>query len=133
MEHALRETAGVISAAARMLGCTRNTIKKYMREDFPNLLKVKDEIKEDTLDLAEGNLLLNIKDRHPGSIFFYLKTQGQSRGYIERQQIQPVGKDGNPVDPGERRISFDEAVSDETLRALIASAEEIKNRNADKD
>jgi hypothetical protein len=32
-------------------------------------------------------LLENIKSKKESSIFFYLKTQGKQRGYVERQEI----------------------------------------------
>jgi hypothetical protein len=39
------------------------------------------------LDLAEEKLMINIDEAKEASIFFFLKTKGKDRGYVERQEI----------------------------------------------
>ena len=91
---ALRETAGIRSAAARKLGCSPSTITNYV-ERHPDLSKVESDIVESNLDKAETQLLKAIASGNLTAIIFYLKCKGKHRGYIERTQIE--GKGGGPV------------------------------------
>ena len=50
-------------------------------------MKTKKLIKE----LFLANLKHNIEKAKEASVFFYLKTKGKKRGYIERQEIQHEG------------------------------------------
>lgn len=99
VEGALRQTAGIVSAAAKILeaeygSCTPATVRNYLKR-HPSLQKVADETVELNLDLAESKLLKNIGDGKEASIFFYLKTKGKARGYVER--VEATGKDGGPI------------------------------------
>ena len=95
---ALRVSAGVYALAADKLGCAPNTIKNYVRR-YKYLQKVEEEIREQTLDLAESALLKMIGDQnhrnHATAVIFYLKTKGKARGYVERSEV--TGPQGAPV------------------------------------
>lgn len=82
--------AGNISDACKAAGISRRTYYDWMQDDteFKNNVE---EIQEGLLDFAESKLLDNIEAGKEQSIFFYLKTRGKSRGFVERQEIQTDG------------------------------------------
>lgn len=86
MIEALREKHGNLSAAARYLGCSRNTIARYI-ENYPTVKAVYDEERETLIDFAENQLFQQVKDGNITAIIFTLKTIGKSRGYVERQEV----------------------------------------------
>ena len=94
MIEALREKHGNLSAAARYLGCSRNTIARYI-ENYPTVKAVYDEERETLIDFAENQLFQQVKDGNITAIIFTLKTIGKSRGYVERQEV--TGADGGAV------------------------------------
>ena len=61
---------------------------------FARLLEKNDKLKakldasrEEIIDFAESKLLELIREKHYPSIRFYLETQGKSKGYIVRQEV----------------------------------------------
>ncbi len=82
---ALRATGGLKAEAARKLMCHPTTISHYIKR-HPELEKVCQEAAEATLDLAEAQLIENIRQGKEPSIFFYLKCKGKSRGFVEKDQ-----------------------------------------------
>lgn len=86
---ALQKSMGVATQACEMVGCDRATYYEYLRED-PAFAAAVADVKNIALDFAESKLFKNIESQDPASIFFFLKTQGKARGYIERteQRIQ---------------------------------------------
>jgi len=91
---ALGETQGLLTMAARKAGVSYTTVKRYAAE-FPSVKQAVQDAKESMLDFAEGKLYQKIKAGDNTAILFYLKTQGKSRGYIERQEI--TGSDGSAM------------------------------------
>ena len=87
---ALTKTLGIVTPACEMVGICRATFYKYINTDpeFKNAVKDIDEI---TLDFVESKLFKLIKDGNPAGIFFYLKTKGKSRGYIETTNYDHSG------------------------------------------
>lgn len=83
--------AGTILGAAQILKCDRQTVYNYLKR-YPELEEAVYEAKERLCDIAEAGLASNIHSKHPASIFFFLKTFGKNRGYVERQEV--TGKDG---------------------------------------
>ena len=94
MIDALAESMGMISPAARKLGCSRDTIRRYLAEDAEIAQAIADE-REATTDLAENKLRDAIIRGEAWAICFYLKCQGKSRGYVERAEL--TGSGGEPV------------------------------------
>ena len=94
MIEALREKHGNLSAAARFLGCSRNTISRYINT-YSTVQAVADEERETLIDFAENQLFQQVKDGNITAIIFTLKTIGKSRGYVERQEV--TGADGGAV------------------------------------
>ena len=94
MIKAIREKHGNLSAAARYLGCSRNTIARYI-ENYPTVKAVYDEERETLIDFAENQLFKQVQEGNITAIIFTLKTIGKSRGYVERQEV--TGADGGAV------------------------------------
>ena len=91
---ALTKSRGLIAPAARSLGCSRDTVRSYIKE-YTAVAQAKADAKEATKDLAENRLVDAIEDREAWAICFYLKTQAKDRGYIERGEL--AGPGGSPV------------------------------------
>jgi len=89
---ALHETNGLLTMAAAKSGIGYTTVKRYVAE-FPSVKQAAYDAKEAMLDFAENKLYSKIKAGDNTAIIFYLKTQGKSRGYIERQEFaNPAGE-----------------------------------------
>lgn len=86
VEAALRQSGGIFTGAALILKCAPNTVKNYV-ERSPKLQKVKSEVEEATLDLAENKLIGAMQDGNLTAVIFYLKCKGKSRGYVEKSEI----------------------------------------------
>jgi len=89
---ALKETSGLLTMAAAKSGIGYRTVCRYVAE-YPSVKEAAQDAKEAMLDFAEGKLYSKIKNGDNIAILFYLKTQGKSRGYIERQEFaNPIGE-----------------------------------------
>lgn len=71
-----------VSATCKMLNINRRLFYKWMNEqtDFKEAIE---DAQESLVDLAETKLQQNIMEGKEASIFFFLKTKGKDRGYIE--------------------------------------------------
>lgn len=76
----------MITIAAKLLGCDRQTIYNAM-EQFPELQDTLTTSREHSLDLAELSLLKSVTKGEAWAVCFYLKTQGRKRGYVERVDV----------------------------------------------
>ena len=94
MIDALAESMGMISPAARRLGCSRATIRSYMKQ-YPEIAEAIEDANEEVNDIAELKLLDAIKRGEAWAICFRLKTRAKNRGYIEKAEISGAG--GGPV------------------------------------
>jgi len=94
VEEALRASGGIFSIAAVQLRCAPNTVKNYVKR-HPTLQRAVDSTVEENLDIAEAQLLKQIRKGNLGAICFYLKCKGKNRGYIERGEL--TGPDGGAV------------------------------------
>lgn len=86
MIDALHETKGMVSLAAKRLGCDPHTVYRYIRE-YPTVAHAQKLEREAMTDVAELALYKAIKDGEGWAVCFYLKTQGRDRGYIERHEV----------------------------------------------
>ena len=80
----------MIAAAARQLGCDRETIYDYKKK-YPHIDQTLDDAQELQLDRTELQLFKAIDKGEPWAIKLYLTTIGRSRGYTKKQR---VGHDG---------------------------------------
>jgi hypothetical protein len=88
---ALEKSLGIVTAACKEVGLTRETFYRYYREDEDFKKKV-DDINEITLDFAETQLLKKIKEGSERSILFYMKYKARKRGYTDSLDITSDGK-----------------------------------------
>lgn len=91
---AIRGSRGIVSNAARKLGCSRKTIYNYI-DRYATVAEALEEEREDLLDFVEDRLLREIDHGNMTAIIFYLKTRGKHRGYVERQEV--TGADGGAL------------------------------------
>lgn len=91
---ALTRTKGMITLAAQSLGCDPTTVRNYLAR-YPELQTVLSDERERMTDMTELKLYEAIQNREGWAITLYLKTQGKSRGYVERQEI--TGADSGPI------------------------------------
>ncbi len=82
IKEALVNNNGFMINAANDLGINRATLKKYIDAD-ESLVQVLHDCKESMKDIAEGQLLKNIKEGKETSLLFYLKTHAKDRGYSQ--------------------------------------------------
>jgi hypothetical protein len=78
-------------AAARRLGCDRNTIGNYIKR-YATVRQALEEARDTTIDLAESKLIEKVQAGEWPAIAFTLKTVGRHRGYVERQETEHSGK-----------------------------------------
>jgi predicted DNA-binding protein YlxM (UPF0122 family) len=83
---ALLNTDGNISKACGQTNISRTTIYDWIKKDDSFQEKVIN-VSEELLDMAEDQLLKQIRDGNLTATIFYLKTKGQARGYIEKQYV----------------------------------------------
>lgn len=86
MVSALTRSRGMVTIAAQLLGCNRQTIYNTAKQ-YPEVKDAIDGQRELGLDTAELKLLEAINKGQAWAICFYLKTQGKKRGYIEKTDI----------------------------------------------
>ena len=91
---ALGESHGMIAPAARSLGCSRDTIRRYLAE-YPEIAEAIEDANEEVNDIAELKLLDAIKRGEAWAICFRLKTKAKNRGYVEKAEL--TGTNGAPV------------------------------------
>lgn len=90
MLEALEKSMGVVTTACQIVGISRQSHYDWLAKDEEYAQAVSD-IENVALDFAESKLFKNIEKAKEASVFFYLKTKGKKRGYIERQEIQHEG------------------------------------------
>ena len=91
---ALQETKGMMFLAAKRLGCSHETIRRYCQR-YPTVQDAKDMERGEMVDTAELKLWHSIQQGEAWGIAFCLKTLGKDRGYVER--TEQTGKDGAPL------------------------------------
>ena len=84
---ALEKSRGFISIAARVAGCSPNTIRARLKSS-KEVAEAYDEINEANIDLSESKLLLAIDAGDVGAIKFHLEHKGAARGYAPKQEVE---------------------------------------------
>ena len=82
----LLNTDGNISKACSQTNISRGTIYNWIKKDDSFKEKVS-YVAEELLDMAENQLIKQIREGNLTATIFYLKTKGQARGYIEKQYV----------------------------------------------
>lgn len=92
----LGQTRGNYHACAIKLDVARSTINERV-EKSAELTKLVHDLREGRLDIAETALDAAVLRGEPYAICFTLKTQGRSRGYIERQAVDLTSQNQHTV------------------------------------
>lgn len=90
IEPLVNEYKGNVAAIARKLGVNRSTVWARV-QDSSTLKAALEDARETMLDNAESKLYQKVLDGDTVSLLFFLKTQGRSRGYIEKQEVEHGG------------------------------------------
>lgn len=84
---ALEATKGMVSLAARKLGCSLNTVQSYI-EQFPTVKAAKQAEHEKLGDQVELTLYDEaIQKRNTAALIFLAKTQFKERGFVEQLNV----------------------------------------------
>lgn len=91
----LTKHSGNIRRTAMDLDVDRTTIYNYLNK-YPELITLRDEVRENAVDEAETILEEQaIDERNTTALIFFLKTRGAKRGY--GSQVQVTGADNGPI------------------------------------
>lgn len=85
IEKAIIKAFGNLSLASKALGVDRVTLYKWIEQE--GLEQAVVEGRNTRLDFVESKLDQKIDSGDTTAIIFFLKTQGKSRGYVERQEV----------------------------------------------
>lgn len=94
MVRALTECKGLVSYAARRLGCSVRTVENYCTRHAA-VRQARDDAREELVDLACLKLFDAAERGEPWAVMFTLRTLGKDRGFSERYEV--TGKDGGPI------------------------------------
>ena len=83
---AIDGSKGFISTIADNMGCAFTTVYQWQKKSKAVRAAIEDE-RIRGLDFAEGQLFTLMREKNVAAVIFYLKTQGKSRGYIEKQEV----------------------------------------------
>lgn len=89
MIDAIVEAKGILTEAAKKLGCSRQTLYNYMKR-YTTVKEAYNEANEKNKDFVEGKLMDAIDKGNVTAMIFFLKTKAKDRGYIERRNYQNV-------------------------------------------
>ena len=93
IESSIVKAFGNLSTAAKSLQVERATHYRWIEQE--GLEDAVQEGRNRRLDFAESMLDKGMQEGNMTAIIFYLKTQGKSRGYVERQEV--TGADGKKL------------------------------------
>src|SRR5262245_55682098 len=100
---AVRASRGLVTLAARRLGCDRKTVLRYA-DRYPNVAEALEEARELQLDVSEARLFQAIEQGESWAIQFHLRTVGRHRGYSERHEVAVDGKLAVEAEAAELRL-----------------------------
>ena len=86
----IHEVKGNLSMVARSFGMSRQTLYTYIKSK-PTVQAAVDEARETMIDNVESALYSAALNGEAWAVCFFLKTQGKSRGYVERQELTGAG------------------------------------------
>ena len=92
---ALRDSNGLVSFAARRLGCSPNTIYNRAKR-VQAVQQVINDSRDELVDIGEAKLRTLLLDGDTWAVGYVLRTLGKDRGYTERHEV--TGADGNAIE-----------------------------------
>lgn len=94
-EKAIKDSSGMKSTVAAMMGCSRQTVDNAL-ERWPELREELDAARSGLVARATSALVADVEnpysDGHQRAYMFVLRTLGRDEGFAERQEI--TGADG---------------------------------------
>jgi len=102
---ALVEARGVKAAAARHLGCSRNTIERYITL-YPTVREAYELARAELIDLAESKLVEQLEAGEWPAVKYTLSTLGKDRGYVERSESAVQAKVEAEIEHTQRLEGF---------------------------
>jgi len=102
MIDALAETRGMVTLAAKRIGCAPTTVRRYIRE-YVTVAEAKQEAHENLGDQVELTLVSMalgersqtgkfIREPNIAALIFLAKTKFKERGFVERQEQDHIGE-----------------------------------------
>ena len=91
---AIPGSGGFVTTIAKRVGCSRKTVYAGIA-NYPTVKQAVQDEKDALKDMAENELLRQIKEGNTTATIFFLKTQGKNRGYVERQEL--TGAEGETL------------------------------------
>lgn len=86
MAEAIRETAGIKTAAARRIGCSVGTVNNYI-ERYPTVAAAYEQARAGIVDMAESVLVRRLNAGEWDAAKFVLTTLGKDRGWTPRTDV----------------------------------------------
>jgi transposase-like protein len=94
---AVQASDGLVSLAAKQLGCVPMTIYKRAKR-CPKIQQAIDDARENLVDEAVKALRTSVVKREGWAVALVVKTLGKGRGYVERQESQTLSVDLSQLD-----------------------------------
>ena len=94
MIEALKKTNGLVSLAAKNLGCAPKTIY-HRAHEVQAVQQAIDDCREELVDIAELALRSCLVKQEAWAVALTLRTIGRHKGYVERQEV--TGADGGDI------------------------------------
>lgn len=91
---AILHTFGSYSSMSTLLARRRTTVRDTVLAD-PDLVELRNELREGVIDRSEEVIFLDAISGDVGSAKFVVQTLGKSRGYSTRHEH--TGEDGRPI------------------------------------
>lgn len=79
-----------VKDTCKELNINRGTYYLWIKND-PLFKEQCDMIQEGLIDLAESQLMTNIKNGKEQSLLFFLRCKGRDRGYVEKKEVEHSG------------------------------------------
>tara|TARA_R100001163_G_C4925890_1_gene104025 strand:- start:58 stop:438 length:381 start_codon:yes stop_codon:yes gene_type:complete len=95
--NAIKSSKGIVTNICKGLGISRQAFYERVNKDEELLTALQDS-REEIIDFAETKLIELIRNGNASAIFFYLKTVGKERGYIEKQEVDQTNRTVNIIE-----------------------------------
>ena len=83
---AIEGSGGIATVISKRLGISRQTLYAYQKK-LPWIQDLRQDAREDFVDMAEGKLIKKVKEEEDWAIKFTLSTLGKIRGYDNDPQV----------------------------------------------
>lgn len=98
---AIKGTAGILSIVMENLRkagivLSRQALRERVIKS-PELKRCMEEEEEGVIDMAEAQVISNIRKNDKPTLFWFLDRKGKKRGYFTKSEIEATGRDGTPL------------------------------------